>query len=398
MTFRHVITSALPTLFVGLGLMALGCGSNDDAGGTGGGTPSGTGGQTATGGSDGTGASGGGVGGGGGGEGGSLPTPTRRTISGDITWNVTFDADAQMAGATDCAYTRHYEGVEDASAPWLCRDCEVMFRADVQMTAGQEDCFSQISSGMPAAQEWIGYGNGSWWRSGAGLMSEQGTAMVMADDIATSHAVLDLDAPLGGLFSFTIAGQLTTGEADGDPLHGFVPADSYSCGWPKADPAPYTGDYTIVLGQTVPDGTFLDECDEVVRLHDFAGSYLMIDMSAIDCPPCQTMAGLEEQFVSDMAMQGIDVHVITLLAPSLTDVYGETTNAMLSNWTSQFSLMSPVLADRGWGLSMFLTLFEDGAAYPSWVLVDPTLQVFETGEGFGGYESIQASILAHANP
>src|SRR5262245_46892447 len=70
-----------------------------------------------------------------GGSGGSAPAPERATISGDATWQVTFDDAAKAVGATDCSYTRHYEGVEDRSAPWLCPACEVIFHADVQMTS-----------------------------------------------------------------------------------------------------------------------------------------------------------------------------------------------------------------------------------------------------------------------
>ena len=304
-----------------------------------------------------------------------------------------------MAGQTDCSYTRHYEGVEDNSAPWLCTQCEVMFRADVQMTAGLNDCFAQVVApgGMPSPTEWIGYGNGSWWRSVQGPLAEQGTAMVAMDDVTTQNLVADLPAQLGGVLGFDVNGQLTMGEEDGDPMHGWVAAETYSCGWPKGDPPAYTGDYTTGMGQTVPDGLFRDACDEVVRLHDFAGSYLMIDMSAMDCPPCQTMAGQEEQFVADMAAQGIEVHVITLLAPSLGDVFGETTNAMLNNWTDTYGLMSPVLGDRGWGQGVFAQLFGGVAgSYPTWVLVDKQLQIFESGEGFGGYSQMQAAIEAHA--
>src|SRR5262245_2325406 len=64
--------------------------------------------------------SGAGAGSGTGGEGAGGGPPQvfeRGTISGDITWQVAFDATAKAAGATDCSYTRHYEGVEDLSAP-----------------------------------------------------------------------------------------------------------------------------------------------------------------------------------------------------------------------------------------------------------------------------------------
>ena len=226
-------------------------------------------------------------------------------------------------------------------------------------------------------------------------MTEQGTADIDGATVSSVNAVMDLEHAAGGLFGFDITGSFTVGEEEGDPMHGFAAPDSYACGWPKSDPAPYTGDYTIDVGQPVPDGIFKDSCEETVRLHDFAGSYLFVDMSAMDCPPCQQMASGEEAFVASLAGQGIEVHVITLLAPSLANPLGETTTTMLDQWISTYDLQSPVLADRGWGLTMFLEAIMD-PGYPSWVLVAPDLTVIEFGSGFGGWSEREAAVLAHA--
>lgn len=343
-------------------------------------------------------ASSGGAGGagGGGGEGGAEPAPTLQTIAGDVTWTVTFDEDAKANGATDCSYTRHYEGIQDDSARWLCPGCERMFRVSVTVTAGLEDCYPQVSQAAPAALEWIGHGDGVYFRGFGGPMSDQGSATVTATSIQAANQVPSVDVPTGGTLAFDVAGELALTEVDGDPLHGFAPPDVYACGWPRSDPPAYDGDYAVAVGDTLPDGLFKDACGETVRLHDFAGDYMIVDMSAIDCPPCQQMASQEEAFIEAMAAQGITVHVVTLLAPSLGDPLGETTNTMLNNWTSTFGLSAPVLADRGWGLSMFLPLFGEQTGYPSWVLVDPNLQIIDAGSGFGGYAEHEAAILAHA--
>ncbi len=377
---RRLAAALLPLL--------LACGDDaatpdDDGGGAGDGTGAGPG-QTVTTGAGTTGA-------------GGVVELAQATIAGDVTWQVTFDATAQAAGATNCSYTRHYEGIEDASRPWVCPSCEVVFRATVQMTAGEADCFSQVSAEPPSDEEWIGYGGGVYYR-GIGPMSAQGTADVAGQALTTTNAVTMLDAPVGGTMEFAIAGSLTLSSQDGDPLNGFVPPATYACGWPKADPPAYTGDYTIVSGGVVPDGLFKDACDETVRLHDFQGSYLFINMGARDCPPCQLMAGDEEAFVQSMAMQGIEVHVITLLAPSLANPLGETTTAMLDGWIDNYSLTSPVLADRAWGLSMFLPLFAEQTGYPSWVMVDPELRVMDFASGYpaNGFADMEAAILADA--
>jgi hypothetical protein len=385
--------AALSVFLSGASAFFAGCGSDDETGTTSSST------STSTGTGGGGGAEGGGTPTGGtGGTGGTInPGDGRMTITGDATWDVTFDATAQSNGATNCSYTRHYEGVQDQSAPWLCPSCDVMFRATVQMTAGQQDCFVQVSDTPPAPEEWVGYGGGNWWRGRGGPMSEQGTATVTATTVDIANSVQDLEAMVGGTLGFDITGAFALGEELGDPMHGWVAENSYTCSWPKAAPPEYTGNYLLTVGQPLPDGLFRDRCDEVVRLHDFKGAYLVIDMSAIDCPPCQNMASQEAQFETDMAAQSIEVHVITMLAPALADPLGLTTTAMLENWTTTYGLTSPVLADRGWGLSMFLPALVDETAYPSWVIVDPDLLVVEMGVGFGGFAELETAILADIN-
>ncbi len=320
----------------------------------------------------------------------------RQTLSGDITWTVTFDDVAKAAGAVDCTYTRHYEGVEDGSARWMCPSCDVMFRADVEVTEGLDDCYSQVTDRPPAALEWVGHGADTWWRGVGATMTEQGAVTLDGNVIGVLNTVQDIEAPIGGTLAFGVAGQLESGRAQGDPLHGFRAPDAYACGWDKADPAPYDGDYVLATGARLPDGVFKDACAEAMRLHDLAGAYLIIDMSAMDCPPCRQMAALEETFVANMAAQGIVVHVVTLLAPSLNDTLGETTTEMLVTWRDTYGLTSPVLADRGWGLSVFSPAIGDETGYPSWVIADPELSVLSFGTGFTSWSTFQNTIVADA--
>jgi len=133
-----------------------------------------------------------------------------------------------------------------------------------------------------------------------------------------------------------------------------------------------------------------------VRLHDFAGQYLVVDISAMDCPPCQSMAAAEPAFVADMAAEGIEVEVVTLLAPSLSDILGVITADELQDWTDSFSLTSPVLGDRGWGLYVIGdAVGEASFGYPSWAVVTPELEVIELGVGFSDFEPMKDAIRAH---
>lgn len=338
--------------------------------------------------------------GGSGGSGGTVDPPEteRQTLTGEATWTVTFDADAQTAGATDCSYTRSYQGVQDESRPWLCPACDTSIRATVAMTAGEQDCFSQVSADPPVPDEWVGWGGGVFWRGRGANMTDQGTATVTADTVQWSNLVEDLEATVigAGTMQFDVAGQFTLAIEEGDPMHGWAAASSYSCGWPKAGPPAYQGDYTLQIGTPLPDGLFKDSCDEIVRLHDFQGTYLLVNLSAINCPSCQGMADQEEAFIANMAGQGIDVTVVTLLVPLIEDALGEVTATQLNAWMTNHGLSSPVLADRAWGISMFLPLQVDHISFPSWVLARPDLTVFHIEEGFTSFASIESIIQADA--
>ena len=215
------------------------------------------------------------------------------------------------------------------------------------------------------------------------------------DGTATRTHVAGREFEEGGSFQFAITGEFTVGDGKGDASHGFSVPETYECGWPKADPPPYTGDYNLAVGQTLPDGVFKDRCDEAVRIHDFAGKYLIVDISAVNCPPCQAMAAAEPAFIEAMAAEGIDVEMITLLAPSLSAVLDPTETQILEDWTTEFGLHSPVLGDRGYGYWLGKGAMGDDFAYPSWVLVAPDLTVFEVGKSFSSFDLIGESIRSH---
>jgi hypothetical protein len=317
-----------------------------------------------------------------------------RTVAGTITWNVDFNATAEADGAEDCAYTRTYFGVEDNSAPWLCPGCDAVFLADAEITEGREACFDVVSTSDPADTEWLGYGGGVWYRGSGAWLSERGPA-TEADGVITVEQVVD-EADSGGDYAFDIRGALTLGEQPGDPLAGWTPAETYACGWPKADPAAYEGDYVAAVGATLPDGVFHDVCEDAVRLHDFAGTYLVVEISAMDCPPCQDAASEEEAFIASMAEEGIAVHVVTMLAPSLSNTAGTPTTDELQEWIDAFDLASPVLADRVWGLSVYGQYAGDDYGYPTFFVVAPDLEIIDINVGFGSYDTFADVIRADA--
>ena len=318
---------------------------------------------------------------------GSGPPSEVATLSGEITWEIEFDA---ASGLQDCVYMRRYEGVEDISAPWLCLDCDNVFQVDMQMSDMDRDCYGLIS-GAPETTEWLGFSDSTFFRGGAPhyQLSNQGDAVHNGSEVTTSSVTDWYDLEDGsGQFQLTVTGALSHGvDSSGgiDPWWGFQTPDVYACGWPKSGLPEYTGDWKIRTGSAVPDGWFKDACGESVRLHDVvAGRYTLVDISAVDCPPCQDMASGERAWIQEMRGAGIDVEVVTLLAPSLSAPLDRTPKPQLNEWVDAFGLESPVLGDRGWGYWV-VSEAEPDFAYPSVVLVDPDLNVMQIDVGWGGW-------------
>lgn len=320
-----------------------------------------------------------------------------QALTGGITWAMDFDAEAEAAGFVDCEYGRTYTAIEDTSAPWLCPDCDTMFRADVTMVDGWEACYQQIATD-PEPQEWLGFGGGRFYRAPFPNTpnSDQGEATTDGETISTLNAPEPYELPDGGTFGFHIVGEFTVGEGTGDPQNGWVVDGASGCGWERHDPPEYTGDWTLAVGETVPDGWFLDQCEDVVRLHDFLGRYVVVDVSAMDCGPCQSMAASEPDFVADAEAAGIAVEVVTLLAPSLSAVLDPATQADLQTWVDAYDLHAPVLQDRGWGYAVVGAHQGEDFGYPSSVLVAPDGEVLSVHTGFGGWDDVLAAITAHA--
>jgi hypothetical protein len=317
----------------------------------------------------------------------AVEQPGAYAIAGTLTWTVDYADDA-----LDCSYTRTYSGTEDRSEPWTCPDCTVQFEASVELDG--IDCYDSLSTGTaPSDVEYLGVAaDGSFRRAPAVNypMVEQGTA-TLDGDVYTIH---NEDEPDDQSYVLTVDGTLERSLTDADPLEGWTPPDSYACGWPTSDLPPYDGPWTIV-DDALPDGWFLDACGEPVRLHDFAGSYLVIDVAATDCGPCQQMATAAPAFEEDMAARGVKVYGITLLAPSLDAILDDTSTTTLAEWTDYFGLSGPVLGDRGWGYNVLGNYVGmESFGYPTWAVVSPDLQVISAGTGYGDglWDDIAATI------
>ncbi|MEQ1503474.1 MAG: hypothetical protein ABMB14_14655 [Myxococcota bacterium] len=318
-----------------------------------------------------------------------------RTARGALTWRAVFDDDARAAGAADCSYTRVYDAVEDRSTPWQCPGCEVVLDATVAVSDPDRACYRSIAGEDPPLVERLGWTADRFLRTagGFGPLADAGARTDTAAGFAVDGGTTGVPVVGGGTVDLFVAGALAVGATVGDPLNGLSPPLDYACGWPRFDPPAYDGPWTVAIGAQLPDAWLRDACDEGVRLHDLAGSYLVVDVSALDCGPCQVMAASAPAFVAELRGLGVRVDTVTVLAPTLDDVFAEATVEQRRLWSDTFEVGAPVLGDRGWGFAMAEAQWPDEVAYPSWFVASPALEVLAVGQGFGGFAPIRSVIV-----
>ena len=324
------------------------------------------------------------------------PEPTWSRISGEITWHIDF----RRANQQDCSYTRRYEGVEDPTYPWACPTCGFGYASTVTLVAGQ-DCFERANGlSQIAPFEVLGLGDGHFWRMDPGPSYPYGTLVEVADgwDL-TTNPPFDLPTPVGHA-DMVLEGHLDRFVETGPPPNApLVAPAAYACGWPKADPPVIDLPYGVITpGDMLPDGLFPDTCSEPVRLHDFAGRYLVIDVAAPDCWPCQVEAEDIDDLQAWATRESIDLEVITLLSASLSLASQSPSLAAMLDWQAEYGLTGPVLADRGYGAALGRSTFEDAWGFPTAITVAPDLTILDVTFGIGTMQSAQAAIQAHAGP
>lgn len=310
------------------------------------------------------------------------PWPDVYELAGSLNWSL------NEASGENCSYVETYSAVQDLSQPWTCPDCEVQFGADV--TADDADCYRKVNGSLPD-REYLGFTpDRNFYRHTAANFPLEffGTWGLDTDAIAIAASLTSDDGS-----TLSVTGTLDRTVTTSDVWNGFTPPSTYACGWPKADPPPYDGEWAYHVNQTIPDGWFKDTCAEPVRLHDLAGSYLVIDISAVDCPPCQLMASKEAAFTAALEKEGIDVRSVTLLAPSLSAILDDTPIETLESWKKTWGVTGTVLADRGWGYAI-PEQFLGAKNYPTWTVISPDLRAIAIGSGFESYQDIENAIRA----
>ena len=325
-------------------------------------------------------------------------------VDGTVTWTLAFDAEAQSLGFEDCSYTRTFQGVQYLDMDYLCPACTVQVQGTAVMTEGL-DCYSQISSSATTERtEAWGWGDGLFFRTGR-AQAPLGELTPIED--GGENTPIDLswasesELTDGGVMSLSAVGTMTYQTDPSIVLPDPQPERStpYTCGWPQNDPGDLVLDYDLAAGKTFPNVHLVDQCGDVLSLWDLYGSWLVLDSSQSDCGPCQNMAATATAFVEDMAAEGIDVKVVSLLGNGLSDPFGTPSDETLNTWVDTFELTDPVLYDRGFAYALFPSFIDeysgDSFGYPAWLVVDPQMTLVHGTVGFGSWDDVKAVIEAN---
>ncbi|MDP2304898.1 MAG: redoxin family protein [Pseudomonadota bacterium] len=325
------------------------------------------------------------------------------TLTGAVTWTLSFDAEAEALGFVDCTYTRAYSQTEVGDQGYLCPDCTLLSTGTAVMTDGYEACFLQISSAESERVEHLGLGEidgeTHLFRSGSENVSLADMGAVVAEEAGFAVAWEDESAlEDGGNMVLAAAGTLTLGVSADAWVADVTGArtEPYSCGWTMNNPGGPNSSWSFANGERFPNVRLDDQCGDAVDLWDFLGHYLVIDSSSPDCGPCQSMAEGAEAFKARMEAACAPIEMVTLLNESLGAINQPAAPDVLQEWADTFGLTSPVLADKGAGYALFPEYLgiESGMSYPAVVLLDPDGNVLYGSTGFGDWSEFEAIILA----
>jgi hypothetical protein len=341
---------------------------------------------------------------------GAYPQIPAEVVTGDITWTLDFDSEAEAGGYADCAYSRSYEGVQYLDQPWLCPACTHQFVGTAVMSAGFEDCYEPVFGGDADRTEYWGLtwptaqgGQATFFRGATEnyALGELTTATdVHRDtpfDLAWDATYTFEDLQLDGTGSVTLAATgtvtlSTSSEVRIDDLRQ-PRATDYACGWPRNNPGDLSSDWTLALAATLPTAWLEDSCGEKLDLWDLYGSYLVIDATQADCGFCLQMAQEAPEFLNEMEDLGIPVLFVSALGGGLSDVIGEPSDSTFQSYLAAYGTGDPLLKDRGYGYALFGGYLGEDLGYPAWAVVAPDMQVLSVQTGFSSWDEMGSVIM-----
>ena len=333
----------------------------------------------------------------------ALITTTIATAVGTMTYSIV------VGGGAPCSTTIDVDGVEDASTPWRCPDCAHLFTSPRKSTSDCPPGPALAAGHIRDAPQTIGWtADGKFYASGGyGQLNKVGTAVEIPGGVTATLSISFTDGA-GVTTKVTGSANFKLGTTQGDALHGWRRSEVYACGWPHGDAEPFTGTYLPKLHGQLPDGVFLDRCGDKVRLHDFLGSYLVIQANQTTvgtCSYCASGASGQKSFEKAMLVAAVPTVVVTLMVPQYNwDDMSATPKAM-AEWATMFNVMGPVLADRGFANVVFESAKhnDNGFGYPEYMVVSPSGEILAVEPGFspgnpggGTWDKLAKVITKHA--
>ena len=144
------------------------------------------------------------------------------------------------------------------------------------------------------------------------------------------------------------------------------PVSSYEeNGFPKVDEnwADYTGDGSQ-RGDSILQFEMVDQNGDMVDFRQFLGYVVILDLSAEWCPPCRAAAETAQEVADAMQELGPSYYVQIISQ----NMQGESaTEQTVVDWSTDFDLELPVLADAGEAFSQQVGI----TAYPTFWVIRP---------------------------
>lgn len=168
----------------------------------------------------------------------------------------------------------------------------------------------------------------------------------------------------------------------------------YACGWEHNDPGDL-GPIGAAEGQTVENLRLIDQCGEKVDLHDFAGGYRILFMTAQWCTACLEEAiELPDRTTTYRDDLGVDFSYVIAI---FQDMMGENpADEVAAEYADVIGVDKeiPVLADKVRGV-VDHTPYE-GVDLPGKCLLSPEMELLDCWTGHGADEAALDRIRTHA--
>ncbi|MGC6516127.1 MAG: TlpA family protein disulfide reductase [Myxococcota bacterium] len=162
-----------------------------------------------------------------------------------------------------------------------------------------------------------------------------------------------------------------SGADDTDVAPGPTPLQSNS--WPSADAQDVPANLqngTVATGfsagQTAPDFVLQDQFGDSLRLYQFYGSFVLLDVFAEWCGPCNAYAPHGETIFNNLQSQGF----VVIGAMQERTNGGAPNASSAAGWASAHGLTHPVVADPQKVNGPYVTL-----GYPTYPLLAPDMTV-----------------------